>query len=38
VGLLAEEYLVKERQQTGNFPQAFSHLALVNSAYVLTKG
>ena len=34
VGLLAEEYLPKEQQQTGNFPQAFSHLALVNSAFV----
>jgi GH15 family glucan-1,4-alpha-glucosidase len=35
VGLLAEEYLPREKQQTGDFPQAFSHLALVNSAYVL---
>jgi GH15 family glucan-1,4-alpha-glucosidase len=35
VGLLAEEYLVKEQRQIGNFPQAFSHLALVNSAYTL---
>src|SRR6516225_1366895 len=31
VGLLAEEYDAKERRQLGNFPQAFSHLALVNS-------
>lgn len=37
VGLLAEEYLVKEKQQTGNFPQAFSHLALVTTAYALFK-
>ena len=35
VGLLAEEYDPKERRQLGNFPQAFSHLALVNSAYNL---
>ncbi len=38
VGLLAEEYLPKEKQQTGNFPQAFSHLALVNAAYLLFGG
>lgn len=33
VGLLAEEYDVKAKRQLGNFPQAFSHLALVNSAH-----
>jgi len=38
VGLLAEEYLPSQRQQIGNFPQAFSHLALVNSAYTLFAG
>jgi GH15 family glucan-1,4-alpha-glucosidase len=38
VGLLAEEYLPRERRQIGNFPQAFSHLALVNSAYILGEG
>ncbi len=32
VGLLAEEYDVAAGRQVGNFPQAFSHLALVNSA------
>jgi GH15 family glucan-1,4-alpha-glucosidase len=32
VGLLAEEYDPVGRQQLGNFPQAFSHVALVNSA------
>ena len=31
VGLLSEEYDPKERRQSGNFPQAFSHLALVNT-------
>jgi GH15 family glucan-1,4-alpha-glucosidase len=36
VGLLAEEYLPRQRQQIGNFPQAFSHLALVNCAYALS--
>jgi len=35
VGLLAEEYDPKEQRQLGNFPQAFSHLALVNTAYNL---
>jgi GH15 family glucan-1,4-alpha-glucosidase len=35
VGLLAEEYDAKENRQLGNFPQAFSHLALVNSAHNL---
>jgi len=35
VGLLAEEYLTREKRQIGNFPQAFSHLALVTAAYML---
>ena len=29
VGLLAEEYGTRTRRQMGNFPQAFSHVALV---------
>jgi GH15 family glucan-1,4-alpha-glucosidase len=37
VGLLAEEYDVSGRRMLGNFPQAFSHVALVNTAYNLTK-
>jgi GH15 family glucan-1,4-alpha-glucosidase len=32
VGLLAEEYDPREKRQLGNFPQAFSHVALINSA------
>jgi len=32
VGLLSEEYEPRTRRQVGNFPQAFSHLALVNTA------
>ncbi len=36
VGLLSEEYDPRERRQLGNFPQAFSHLALVNSAHNLS--
>jgi GH15 family glucan-1,4-alpha-glucosidase len=31
VGLLAEEYDPRTRRMLGNFPQAFSHVALVNS-------
>jgi GH15 family glucan-1,4-alpha-glucosidase len=36
VGLLAEEYDPAARQMLGNFPQAFSHLALVNTAFNLS--
>ncbi len=36
VGLLSEEYDPKECRMLGNFPQAFSHLALVNSAHNLS--
>ncbi len=35
VGLLAEEFDPRTRRQLGNFPQAFSHVALVSSAYNL---
>jgi GH15 family glucan-1,4-alpha-glucosidase len=37
VGLLAEEYDPAERRLLGNFPQAFSHIALVNSALNLAR-
>jgi GH15 family glucan-1,4-alpha-glucosidase len=37
VGLLSEEYDPRAKRLIGNFPQAFSHLALVNSAYNLTR-
>jgi GH15 family glucan-1,4-alpha-glucosidase len=36
LGLLAEEYDPVERRQLGNFPQAFSHVGLINSAHNLT--
>jgi GH15 family glucan-1,4-alpha-glucosidase len=36
LGLLAEEYDPRARRMLGNFPQAFSHLALINSAHTLT--
>ncbi|MCW2615689.1 MAG: glucoamylase [Frankiales bacterium] len=35
VGLLAEEYDGRLGRMTGNFPQAFSHLALVDAAITL---
>ncbi len=37
VGLLAEEYEPRLRRQLGNFPQAFSHVALVNTAHNLAR-
>ena len=37
VGLLAEEYDPKAQRQVGNFPQAFSHIALVSTAGNLTR-
>jgi GH15 family glucan-1,4-alpha-glucosidase len=36
VGLLSEEYDIERKRLVGNFPQAFSHLALVNTAHNLT--
>ena len=33
LGLLAEEYDTKEKRQTGNFPQALTHIALINTAH-----
>ncbi len=36
VGLLSEEYDPHERRQVGNFPQAFSHVGLINSAFNLS--
>ncbi len=35
LGLLAEEYDQQARRQTGNFPQALTHIALVNTAHNL---
>ena len=35
VGLLAEEYDPKLGRLVGNFPQAFSHIGLVNTALLL---
>ncbi len=37
VGLLAEEYDVIRQRQVGNFPQAFSHMALVHTGLNLMR-
>ncbi len=37
VGLLSEEYDPRTRRLVGNFPQAFTHVALINSAFNLTR-
>jgi len=36
VGLLAEEYDPREKRMLGNFPQALTHMALVNTARLLS--
>jgi len=38
LGLLSEEYDVGRKRLVGNFPQAFSHIALVNAAFDLEDG
>lgn len=38
VGLLAEEYDPQAKRLLGNFPQAFTHVSLVNSARNLSRG
>ncbi|MDN5790381.1 MAG: glycoside hydrolase family 15 protein [Micrococcales bacterium] len=38
VGLLSEEYDPRESRLVGNFPQAFSHVPLVNTARNLSRG
>jgi len=37
LGLLAEEWDPETRRQLGNFPQAFTHVALVNTAFNLDR-
>jgi GH15 family glucan-1,4-alpha-glucosidase len=36
VGLLSEEYDPRAKRLVGNFPQAFSHVGLINTALNLT--
>jgi GH15 family glucan-1,4-alpha-glucosidase len=38
LGLLSEEYDVSGKRFVGNFPQAFSHIAMVNAAFYLQDG
>ncbi len=37
VGLLAEEVLPETRELLGNFPQAFSHIGLINAAWAISQ-
>jgi GH15 family glucan-1,4-alpha-glucosidase len=37
VGLFSEEYDSEAQRLVGNFPQAFSHVALINTARNLTR-
>jgi GH15 family glucan-1,4-alpha-glucosidase len=37
VGLLSEEYDPRVKRLVGNFPQAFSHIAIINTAHNLTR-
>ncbi len=37
LGLLSEEYDPKEKRLLGNFPQAFTHVGLVNTAHALSE-
>lgn len=37
VGLLSEEYDPRTRRQVGNFPQAFSHVPLINLAFDVSR-
>ena len=36
LGLLAEEYDPISKRQLGNFPQAFTHVSLINTAFNLS--
>jgi GH15 family glucan-1,4-alpha-glucosidase len=38
LGLLSEEFDVNRKRLVGNFPQAFSHIAMVNAAFDLDGG
>lgn len=37
IGLLSEEYDPDQRCLVGNFPQAFSHISLINTAHNLSR-
>jgi Glycosyl hydrolases family 15 len=38
LGILSEEFWVKDGQRLGNFPQALSHVALANTAMTIASG
>jgi GH15 family glucan-1,4-alpha-glucosidase len=38
LGLISEEYDPRSKRLLGNYPQAFSHVALINAAFSLTRG
>jgi GH15 family glucan-1,4-alpha-glucosidase len=38
VGLIAEEYSPQLKRQLGNFPQAFTHVAIINTAFSIEGG
>ncbi|HEV2097267.1 MAG TPA: glycoside hydrolase family 15 protein, partial [Chthoniobacterales bacterium] len=38
LGLLSEEFDLRTKRQLGNFPQAFTHVALINTARHLSQG
>ena len=38
LGFLSEEYDIANKRMIGNFPQAFSHIALINTAFNLRDG
>jgi GH15 family glucan-1,4-alpha-glucosidase len=37
LGLFSEDLNFETKEQLGNFPQAYSHLALINSALLFTE-
>jgi GH15 family glucan-1,4-alpha-glucosidase len=37
LGLFSEEYDVKQKRMLGNFPQAFTHIGLINAVFALAK-
>ena len=37
IGLLAEEVDVPSGEMIGNFPQAFSHIGLINAAWAINQ-
>jgi GH15 family glucan-1,4-alpha-glucosidase len=36
LGLFSEHYIPKEKRQAGNFPQAYSHVGLINAAFAVS--